>query len=141
MTGVFVESAMKHAQPDHNTLALEQRRCEMSEAAALRSILNRADLDGTGTINWEEFRRVASDHRVSSVLEVMGLDIKDASLLHDMLCKVGGSSEVNLDFLVDALMRMKGPAMGIDLQALICKNDLLLERVENLSQRMDEATI
>lgn len=58
---------------------------------------------------------------------------------------VGGhvlaAPEVNLDFLVDALMRMKGPAMGIDLQALIYKNDLLLERVENLSQRMDEATI
>lgn len=85
---------MKHAQPDHNTLALEQRRCEMSEAAALRSILNRADLDGTGTINWEEFRRVASDHRVSSVLEVMGLDIKDTSLRARLL--VSGSIRVLL---------------------------------------------
>mmetsp|Transcript_9908 Transcript_9908/g.28743 ORF Transcript_9908/g.28743 Transcript_9908/m.28743 type:complete len:553 (+) Transcript_9908:74-1732(+) len=141
MTGVFVESALKCAQPDHNTLALEQRRAELTETAALRNILKQVDVDGTGTINWEEFHKVAGDPRISAVLEVMGLDIKDVGLLHDMLCRAGGTHEVNLDFLVNALMRMKGPAMGIDLQALIYKHDLVLERMDLLVQRWDELTL
>lgn len=133
MTGVFVENSFKNAQPDRHTMALEQRRAHIKEANELHEILKSVDTDGTGNISEDEFIHLSKDPRLNSILEVMGLDIKDAHLLHSMLRKADGSEEVNMDFLVHSLIKMKGPAMSVDLQALAYKTDLLHERIEAMT--------
>jgi len=138
MTGVFVENAMKLAQPDRNVMALEQRRASLNDARDLRNILKQLDVDNTGTVTWDEFRSVASDPCVSALLEVMGLDIKDARLMFAMFCETGHSTEVSLDFLVDSFIRMQGPATSIDLQTLAFKTDSIADRVEQMNGRINE---
>jgi len=140
MTGVFVENAFKNAQPDRHTMALAQRRAFIKEANELHQILKSVDTDGTGNISEAEFIRLSMDPRLNGILEVMGLDIKDAHLLHSMLRKADGSKEVNLDFLVHSLVKMKGPAMSVDLQALAYKTDLLQERIDALTASRSRAT-
>mmetsp|Transcript_19038 Transcript_19038/g.55247 ORF Transcript_19038/g.55247 Transcript_19038/m.55247 type:complete len:579 (+) Transcript_19038:90-1826(+) len=133
VTGIYVEAAMKVAQPDRMAQAMEQRKIDMRDAAELRQILTGLNGNRTGNITWREFRSVMSDQTVKAVLEVMGLDIKDAGLLFRMLQQSGHESTVDFDFLVDALLRMKGPASSLDLQSLAYKTELLLERVNELS--------
>lgn len=72
-----------------------------------QQVLRHLDVDLSGSVSWEEFKVVMSDPKVSSILEVMGLDIKEADLLFDMLRTTGDKDEVDFDFLVDACMRMK----------------------------------
>jgi len=135
MTGVFVENAFKNAQPDRQAMALEQRRRHAKEADELYTLLKTVDVDGTNTVSLDEFLQMSDDPRLHGILEVMGLDIKDAALLHDMLLKAHKGAEVNLEFLTDSLLRMKGPAMSVDLQALVYKTTVLQERVDELFVR------
>jgi len=134
MTGVFVENAMKLAQPDRATLALEQRKCDMRDAQDLRETLEAVCPNFSGMIGWDQFQKIASDVVVSSTLESMGLGIHDAHLLFEMLCKVSDSTEVDFQFMVDAFLKMKGPAANLDLQALIYKTDILASQVNAIAR-------
>jgi len=133
LTGVFVENAMKLAQPDRAMMMLEQRKADMQSAEDLREILAGLDLDSTGTVSWNEFKIIAEDPNIFAALEVMGLDVHDVGLLFDMLSQASKSREVEFHFLVDACMKMKGPASSIDLQALMYKTDRLADTVQALS--------
>mmetsp|Transcript_95620 Transcript_95620/g.276243 ORF Transcript_95620/g.276243 Transcript_95620/m.276243 type:complete len:704 (+) Transcript_95620:64-2175(+) len=136
MTGVFVESAMKLAQPDRATMALEQRKVDLKDAAELRELLAGLDVDCTNTIGWEEFRQVASDPLVASMLAVMGLDIKDAALMFHMLCTSSDSEEVEVDALLNACLKMKGPATSLDLQAVAFKTDVIGRQLADINRKL-----
>jgi len=118
MTGIFVETAMKLAKPDRHVMALEQRKADYHDAMEIRGLLGTLDVDCTGSIGWDEFSSIANDPEVEAMLSVMGLDIKDAGLVFKMLCDTSGSDEVELDSLLDACMKMRGPATSLDLQVL-----------------------
>lgn len=90
-------------------------------------------MDSNGTVDWAEFRTIAEDPNIFASLEVMGLDVHDVDLLFDMLRETSRSEEVDLQFLVDACMKRKGPASSIDLQALMYKTDCLADTVQALS--------
>jgi len=132
MTGVFVENAFKNAQPDRQAMALEQRRQQQRESDELYSLLKTVDADGTNTVSLDEFLQLVDDPRLHSILEVMQLDIKDAQLLHDMLNRSTRGGDVSLEFLTDSLLNMKGPAMSVDVQALMYKTSLLQEGLDTL---------
>lgn len=55
----------------------------------------------------------------------MGLGNKDADPLHKTLWNTGATSEVNLGFPGEAVMKLKGTVRGIDLAALLCKSACL----------------
>lgn len=78
------------------------------------------DVDLSGSVSWGEFQAGMSDLKVSSTLEVMGLDIRDAGFLLETLCVTGNRDEVDFDFLVEAFTRMEGPACSLDLSAPAC---------------------
>lgn len=48
LTGIFVESAMKHAQPDRDALALDLRKEERRQEEDLRSLCAQINVDGSG---------------------------------------------------------------------------------------------
>lgn len=133
MTGVFVESAMKIAQPDQQLIALEQRMADMQESNTIRELLQEMDIDCSGTISWKEFERIASDARISASLAVLGLDVKDARLMFDMLSEVDGRPDIDLGFLLGACMKMRGPATSLDLQVMAYKLAHMDRKVRGLN--------
>lgn len=139
VTGVFVESAMKLAQPDHTMLALERRRSDMSEASFLREVFLSLDVDMSGTLTVEEFAKVMVDPMVGSSLETVGLSASDASLLFDMLCDAGGTKEVGVQHILDACFRLRGSATNLDVQLLTYRVSLLASKMDSLGVLLAEA--
>jgi len=48
LTGLFVENALKHAKPNHDTLVFDQRRQQIAEGHAMQAFCHEIDADGTG---------------------------------------------------------------------------------------------
>merc|ERR1712060_410477 len=99
------------------------------------------DSDGSGTISLAEFASFLNDDLYRSFFEVRGIDIKDAAMFFDLLSKVAGTNEVQLDLFVEGCLRLKGPATCIDMQVLryeVTSLNKLCERNFHLLQQLHQ---
>jgi len=119
LTGIFVENAMKLAQPDRDAMALEIRKREKELEDELRKLCQHFDTDGSGYISREKFAESLEHGKMKANLAVLGLDIKDAELFLGMLAEASGEKEVNVDAFIHGCMRLKGTATSLDMQLLV----------------------
>ena len=119
VTSVFVDKALKPAQPDLETLTRDQRIKDIADGEELLALFAAADLDSSATISREAFVNLAVDDNFRSYLHVRGIDIKNAEVFFEMMRTLSDQQEeVELHILVGGLIRMKGFATSIDLQSL-----------------------
>jgi len=119
ITSVFVEKVLKLAQPDMDTLMLEQRRKDEADAKELRELFRKLDVDCSGTISRKEFERCIKNGEVENFLVGRGIDIKDAKTFFTMLSEsMDKENEVDIGTVVGSCLRIKGVATSIDLQML-----------------------
>jgi len=123
LTGVFVENALKLAQPDREAMALECRRLEIEEAKALRILGQEIDVIGSGTIKATDFYSKIGNDKLKACLQVLGLNINDAQLFFQMLCTT--DDEVDIDEFVKGCMKLKGGATSIDMQSVLFQTRLI----------------
>mmetsp|Transcript_22155 Transcript_22155/g.63530 ORF Transcript_22155/g.63530 Transcript_22155/m.63530 type:complete len:560 (+) Transcript_22155:79-1758(+) len=142
VTSIFVEKAMKLAQPDMETRALEQNMQDVTDAQELTQIFSEIDTDSSGTISLHELEAMIVHPRFRSYLRVRGIDLQDAQLFHRMLASVVGadSEDIDLHFVVAACLKMKGVATSMDLHALTFESKLLNRKyrahIKDCSQRL-----
>jgi len=144
LTGLFVENALKLAQPEHAELALEKRRNDIFEATVLKQLLCQVDSDASGSISVAEFEDKLMSNKVRAHMEVMGLQVKDAHLFFQMLSSMSDSEEVDIDFFVEMCVKMKGTASSVDLQTLtfeVRSMNRRCNRIERLVQLMGESIV
>merc|ERR1711972_537471 len=106
---------------------------DLQDAAELREILQKIDTDGSGSLSLSELDRMLSNERIRSQLCVLGLDFKDAEAFFGMLAQIGyvaDDFELDIDFFIDTLLKMKGGASGLDLQAVAFETKVIHQRVE-----------
>jgi len=141
LTAVFVERAMRLAQPDTMAQAREQRMKERSEAEELRRMCLEMDANNSGTVSADEFREHIESQEMRCYFSVLGLDIRNAQEFFEMLVFISDGQEVDIDTFVEGCMQMRGHATGIAQQNLIMETRLL-RRAQNehfamFSKRLD----
>jgi len=140
LTGLFVESAMKLAQPDHASRALEVCRAENAQHRQLMRLCEELDKGGSGTLTKQEFSKNMKDGKLKYFLASLGLDIRDAERFFELLEDT--SSEIDIGLFVDACMKLKGAATSIDLQGLALNTvqlqHLQIQFEQNVMYRLDE---
>lgn len=142
LTGIYVENAMKLAQPDRDTRALQKRKEEQVEAAELRFLVKTMDPEGTGQISRAQFMSRLQNEQFKAKLSVLGLDIKDAELFFHIVSSDFEHKEIDVEAFVSGAMRLKGNASALDLQTLsfgtklIHANQIKFHR--SLDKRMGE---
>merc|ERR1712113_1062074 len=103
ITGIFVEQAMKQAQPHRDMLALEHHRNEKKLEAELTKIISDIDTDNTGTISQAEFAQAFRDKpQLVAYLDHCGLDVKDVRLFFEVLA---GTSNDTEPIAIDAFVK------------------------------------
>jgi hypothetical protein len=115
---VFVEKALKLAQPDVDDVMLEKRIKDFQDGKELTKLFEKADMDKSTTLNQEEFELFCSQPEFQRFLQARGIDIKEANLFFEMLVDSMGESEVPVGDLVATCIRIKGFATSIDLHTL-----------------------
>jgi len=140
---IFVDRAMKLAQPDMDALLLAKRKSDLLHVQDLKSVFAAMDENHSGTLSAEELRRCIQDVRMASVFEMKGLDIKDAEVFFSMLTSMSGTDEVDVHTFLTGWLKLKGPATSLDLYTLQFQQQLWENTMANdLSQcRQDVARL
>jgi len=131
-----VETALKHAKPNHDTLVFDQRRQQIADDFAMQSFCHEIDMDGTGTISLNEFVRALENEKVKTYLQVQGLDVKDAEMFFRMLLSTSDSDEVDISAFVQGATKMKGMATAVDLQMLMFQVTALRKQNKKVTQQI-----
>merc|ERR1712228_451889 len=104
ITGVFVESALNTAREDKKKLLMYQ----------MRTLLEQADVDRSGTVTWDEFSTQLDNPKLERFLKVVDLDVQEAwDLFH--LIDIEGNGEISIDDFANGCVRVTGSAKAIDL--------------------------
>lgn len=139
LTGIFVESAMKLAQPDRDTLAFEHSKHELAEADELRHLCEELQSDMPGTMKAVEVARHmrSRESKLRAYLSMLGLRVNDSAHISALLavsspavCNAGGkpsgpAEDIEVNAFVEVCMRLKGFASGVDVQCLALETKAL----------------
>lgn len=141
LTGIFVDSAMKHSKPDDKEALLEHRKRLKEETAEVICILQAIDTNEDGTLERSEFREAMQNERISHALSALGIDIKHADTFFDTLVdgNAGGAEDqaVDLEHLGRQIVRLKGNATSVDLHALISQTRALQVDMARLTAKIE----
>lgn len=113
MTGVFVNSAIKTRERDHETLIQNKNRFK----ELVSKIWSKMDADGHGQITITEFERMFQDESMKAFFSAIEINAVDAWTLFDVL-DVDGDHTINIDEFMERCMQLHGPARSVDLYAL-----------------------
>jgi len=136
LTGLFVENALKHAKPNHDTLVFDQRRQQIAEGHAMQAFCHEIDADGTGTISLNEFVKALENEKVKTYLQLQGLDVKDAEMFFRMLLSASDSDEIDISAFVEGATKMKGMATAVDLQTLMFQMAAMRKQNKKVTQQI-----
>lgn len=122
LTAIFVQRAMKLAEPDRETKAMEVRGTEVEQYEEIRKIVWAADEegDGSGKLSMTEFCKQIKRGKLGAHLSVLGLDIRDPPRFFKLVkarLQVTGP-EISIDAFIEECMRMRGHASSIDMLTL-----------------------
>jgi len=127
---IFVDKAMKLAQPDIDDRLLAKRKVDLQNVRDLKNLFNSMDVNKSGTLSAEELQKCIEDVRMASYFEMKGLDIKDAEVFFSMLTSMSGDNEVDVLTFVTGWLKMKGPATSLDVYTMQYQTQLWENKVQ-----------
>jgi len=128
LTGIFVEQAMKLAQPDRDRLAFEQHRAEIAETNELHKMCQEMDINGDGTIKRSELCEYIEEGKLKAFLMTLGLrlNLKNAGLFFNIIDSA--SDAIDIETFVQECMNLRGTASNLDLAYLTIQMGALEKR-------------
>eukprot|EP00747_Dinoflagellata_sp_TGD_P085852 gnl/TRDRNA2_/TRDRNA2_163043_c1_seq1.p1 gnl/TRDRNA2_/TRDRNA2_163043_c1~~gnl/TRDRNA2_/TRDRNA2_163043_c1_seq1.p1 ORF type:complete len:635 (-),score=113.61 gnl/TRDRNA2_/TRDRNA2_163043_c1_seq1:508-2412(-) len=144
LTALFVEHAMKQAEPENSTLIFETRRKELEDIDLMKSICHGIDFDDDGLISLEELLTHLRGKKARATMKLAGLDVHDAEVFFRLLSAATNSDRVDADTFVEVAMKMKGPAHAMDLQTLLYETKIMERHqnrlIESISAKVDQVS-
>jgi len=136
LTGIFVERACEFSGLDKDlSVQVEMKRNE-TFLVEMKKIFDEADIDGSGTITWHEFKAYLANPQVQAYLCTKQLNAFDARMFFDMLVE-DRTDDLDLEAFIVGCQRLKGEARSVDLLAVLkeCRENrrdikALLRRLE-----------
>jgi len=132
ITSIFVDKAMKLAQPDIDDMLLKKHVEDVHSALELRVLFAQMDMDNSGRLSESEFTAAMQNHKLIDFLELKGLAIKDATMFFNMLLSQNDGAEVDVDSFIGGCLKMKGVALNIDLMVLRYEIGLISKNLRKL---------
>jgi hypothetical protein len=120
VTGIFVETANKAYEEDESRLMLEDAKSRFKAIETIKSIFEETDMDGSGFVDFHEFKLMFHDPRIQYCFRKVGINIESECV--EGLFKVldfDGNNTVSLDEFILALQHFAGPARSIDLVRIL----------------------
>jgi len=131
MTGVFVNSAVKTRERDHETLIQNKQKF----TDLVQKIWNKMDTTGLGQITIIEFERMFEDEEMKAFFQSIEINAVDAWTLFDSL-DVNGDHTISLEEFSTRCLQLHGPARSVDLYALKKEIRLLEENQELMNEQL-----
>jgi len=111
--GIFLHETFQAADANDNLMILRQLRTRTKILKKLQRLFFEANVSDDGFLSYEEFTLLMEDDRVQTWLAAMGLEIRDADIIFEMVDS--GENRVDVQNFVSGLARLKGQARAVDL--------------------------
>jgi len=128
INAVFIQQTLKIAQNDSEVMIMQKQRAQEEYTQKLRKLFVRLDTSCDGSISWDEFQALLTDHRLRMWLSALEIDTRDLSEFFQILDD--GDGQITIDELIMGVSRIKGYAKAIDvahLTALVKRIDSKLD--------------
>jgi len=125
IASIFVDSAMQTSKVEKDQLIREEMSAKDSYMSLIKTLLEEADNDNSGTISWEEFQAKLDDPSMQEFLKNIELDKTEARGLFKLL-DVDESDEVPIDEFVTGCFRLKGSGKSLDLASIMHENKKMM---------------
>merc|ERR1719410_790375 len=96
----------------------------------MTKIFREADVDNSGTLDWDEFRDYLQDETVQAYLSTQQLDAFDARTLFDQL-KHGERDEISMNDFLIGCQHLKGQARSVELIAVLQETRSINKKLRN----------
>eukprot|EP00929_Paragymnodinium_shiwhaense_P025118 TRINITY_DN15266_c0_g1_i1.p1 TRINITY_DN15266_c0_g1~~TRINITY_DN15266_c0_g1_i1.p1 ORF type:complete len:640 (+),score=147.46 TRINITY_DN15266_c0_g1_i1:75-1994(+) len=114
---VFVAETIRVAQTDDEIAILQKERRVKANHDRMERFFATADHDGTGFVDFKEFKDIWSKKRVQHLLSAQDIHVSDPTLLFKVTDKKL-TDTLNAAEMARGLSRLKGPAKSMDLMVL-----------------------
>mmetsp|Transcript_60549 Transcript_60549/g.161849 ORF Transcript_60549/g.161849 Transcript_60549/m.161849 type:complete len:338 (-) Transcript_60549:109-1122(-) len=125
VTSVFLDKAMKLAQPNLETIMMTKRYQDTVDTKELMEMVAEMDTRNSGYITFSDFQNFMQMPRFRLYFDVRGLNVKDTAMFFRMLASSGmtqatntGEHVVDISSFVAGCMRLKGSASSMDMYTL-----------------------
>jgi len=119
VTGVFVDRSSAMALQDEENMMLEEIQNRKRWIKEIETLFSKADTDGSGNVEWEEFENALTDLRVQLCFKNLGIDLNKVSLEQIwQLIDFEDKGCIDISEFADCLMEMHGVAHSIDVARL-----------------------
>jgi len=126
MMSIFVDCTMTASRNDRDLVIGEELAQKDSYFAQMREVFGETDVDGSGTLCFEEFETKLQDPRIQAYFAALDLDVAEAKGLFHLL-DADENDSVPIEEFVVGCFRLKGGAKGIDLAALMHENKKMVK--------------
>lgn len=133
LTALFVEKAVEGAKPEREYRILHERQKLAHQAAELRELFFKMDLDHSGRISWEEFSSCMLDSNIVAFMGSIGLEVTDAEFLWKLVAGEDGDLEITT--FVDTCMAVRGQASTLDVQKQLLSIERISETLREWERR------
>eukprot|EP00440_Ansanella_granifera_P073528 gb/GFBE01079787.1/.p1 GENE.gb/GFBE01079787.1/~~gb/GFBE01079787.1/.p1 ORF type:complete len:626 (+),score=118.51 gb/GFBE01079787.1/:1-1878(+) len=124
VTGVFVERSTSMALHDEENLLFTEIERRQKRQAEVESLFRKADLNGDGCIEWDEFKHAMANLRVQALLKGAGIDLERVNIKQIWkLMDFDNSSSLDIAEFTSGLQQLHGVAHSIDIVRL--RHDLI----------------
>jgi len=116
VTAIIVENALETSRCDKEQMYADKEAGRAKEIKELEHMFAEMDVDGSGTLNLDEFQASFLDDALRKKWILLDFRQEDCKNLFDMLDD--GDGEVSLEEFFDGLMRMRGGAQAKEIFTL-----------------------
>lgn len=135
ISAVFIFETQKMASSDEGLLILQKERQNARLDNNFRSVFKEIDDSGDGSVNMEEFTEILEDHRVTTWLAALDLDIQQCQGLFELLDN--GDGKISFQEFVQGVHRLKGAAKAVDLVTVSHQQAEMMKCVKKLLKMME----
>lgn len=136
VTAIIVENAVKNSNLDMDEAIKAKEKEKRKELTTLESLFKEMDTDGSGTLNWEEFKEAFDDPLMVKKWRLLDFEPDECRELFGLLDD--GDGEIETGEFFEGLAKMKGNAQSKDIFRLQKSVDTLMADIDK-SQTKSEA--
>jgi len=133
VTGILVEKANTIVQIDKESFLLHEMRKRKKWVEEVKDSFIRADTNGSGKLNWEEFNQQMNDVNVQMDLKALGIDvlITEPEVLFELF-DFDGDGTIEIQEFATGVQKLHGKANAVDMAALKVSTKIIRKDVDQI---------
>jgi hypothetical protein len=140
LTGLFVENAIKLAEPDRDAVFLQKHKTHEKSVSELSALIKGIDLDGDGCISDDEFTKQmrSSSGELRTYLGALDVHEDEAAQFWRVLKANNVGEGVRVTDFIRGCVKLKGTASSIDMQALVYEIRHMHRKIYDIGEALEK---